>query len=432
MLPDPFVLYLSAMLLGTTAGLISGLLPGFGNLMAMLLLFPFIQHWDATAIFLCYASLTIISQYVGSITTLYTGVPGEASSMPLVTELKNLKPGEIPSAIATTAIGSTVAGVFAIAVLLGMLPFLFKVSWIYRTDVTAIFFIVATALIVYSNSQPKTVNFLLLIGGIALGSIGWNETLAKSFMTFNVTNLYQGLPLELVLVFLFAIPQLMQMSNVVMVDKITNIKFVKVKIKWLLAIVHSALGFVGGLVPGMTTVMSSQLSHAVSRRFNPSPSDRIFASETANNAGAISQLIPMLVIGLPLIASEAMVLDLMELQGYVATPQSATDIILTTLPFLIGVVIMGLVLAWPLASKLLSLLTVKIKVIRVIILSILLTTIYVQSYNDSMLSFYLTVGVFLIPLTLALRKFDTTPLIFGFLISDKLWEYSIRSISLYT
>jgi hypothetical protein len=81
---------------------------------------------------------------------------------------------------------------------------------------------------------------------------------------------------------------------------------------------------------------------------------------------------------------------------------------------------------------LLSLLTIRIGLIRIIILSILLTTIYVQSYNDSVLGFYLMISVCLIPLTLALRKLETTPLIFGFLISDKLWEYSIRSISLYT
>jgi putative tricarboxylic transport membrane protein len=82
--------HLIAVLVGSTIGMIAGLLPGLGILASSLIAFPFISGWTPINVFLFYASLTQISQFCGSVTTIYTGVAGEASSMPTVNELKRL------------------------------------------------------------------------------------------------------------------------------------------------------------------------------------------------------------------------------------------------------------------------------------------------------------------------------------------------------
>ena len=76
------------------------------------------------------------------------------------------------------------------------------------------------------------------------------------------------------------------------------------------------IGFFGGLIPGLTTVFSSTAAYNASMLFTKDPVKRIVVSETANNAGAFSMLLPLLIFGVPLIGSEAILLFLMEQKGF--------------------------------------------------------------------------------------------------------------------
>lgn len=425
-----FLSILPATLLGSTVGLISGLLPGFGNLISMVILFPFIAHWSPVNIFVCYAALTMLSQFVGSLTSLYTGVPGEASSMPTVSESKNLPPEQLSETVAATAVGSAVAGLIATVLCMAIVTQIADIAWFYRTEVIAALLSVAAVLVITLDQQKKLLATALLLSGIALGSVGWNNMLSTGILTFNLSELYQGIPLDLVLVFLFALPQLLQQS-VGTAPAVSTFKIVWPRVPILSTVGHSLLGFVGGLVPGMTTVMSSQMSYTVSSWRTQDPYYRILASETANNSGAISQLIPMLVIGLPLVASEAMALSMMEARGFLASPESAANIIGLTAPIFVMVSLIGLVCSWPLAARALVILQINNQVIRRTMLICLLLLVYVQAYNDHMLWFYLMVSVVLAPIGWALRGLDTTSLIFGFFISDRIWDHGSRMINLY-
>ena len=419
-----------ATLLGSTVGLISGLLPGFGNLLGMIVLFPFIAHWSPVNIFVCYAALTMLSQFVGSLTSLYTGVPGEASSMPTVLESKHLPASALPETVAATAVGSAAAGLIATALCIAVVPQMASISWFYRTEVIASLLAVATVLVVTLDPQKRLVATCLLVVGIVLGSVGWNNIMSLGILTFGIPDLYRGIPLDLTMVFLFALPQLTQKSCA-RLNPAVSCKLVRPRVPILSTVGHSLLGFVGGLVPGMTTVLSSQLSYAVSSWRTKDPYYRILASETANNAGAISQLLPMLIIGLPLVASEALTLSMMETRGFLASPELAAGILTATAPFFIIAVLIGLVCAWPLAARVLAILQINNQVFRATMLCALLLLVYVQAYNDHMLWFYLVASAVLAPIGWAIRRLDTTSLIFGFFISDRMWDHGSRIINLY-
>ena len=76
------------------------------------------------------------------------------------------------------------------------------------------------------------------------------------------------------------------------------------------------LGAIGGLAPGLTTIMSSQLAYIDAKRRNLPPVEKIIAAETANNAGAFTMLIPLLMLGIPLAGSEALILMLVEMKAF--------------------------------------------------------------------------------------------------------------------
>lgn len=422
----------TAILVGVTAGVIGGLLPGFGNLLTMVVLLPFISAWTALDVIICYAVMTQLSQFVGSITSLYTGVPGEASSMPTVIESKRLhSTADFSYAASSTALGSAFASLVAIVSCIAVLPYLQSVAWFYRTEFIIVLLIIATAFICTTGSHSVRATLVLLALGLLLGSVGWNTSLNASILTFGVVELYQGLPVETAVICLFAVPQLLQFASkpVTKIVHKLSLSFPKMHLGNLS--LYSVLGMIGGLVPGLTTVLSSQFAYAVSCRRTTDPKERILASETANNAGAITQLVPLLVLGLPLVASEAMALNLMESTGFVATPESAAAMFMGIVPGLLFATMAGILFAWPLATRILVFLKMNNQNFRISILSFLVLVTLWQSHVDMQLLFVLSCMLVLLPLGLILRRFDTTALIFGFLISDRVWELSYRMVDLY-
>jgi putative tricarboxylic transport membrane protein len=421
----------TAILVGITAGVIGGLLPGFGNLMTMVVLLPFITSWSAVDIIICYAVMTQLSQFVGSITTVYTGVPGETSSIPAVIELKKLSTAEdFNYVIGSTALGSAFASTMAILFCIALMPYLQSVAWFYRTEFIVVLLIVATAFVCATSEHKISTSIVLLLLGLTLGSVGWNSSMNTSVLTFGITELYQGIPIEIVVICLFAFPQLLQFVTQPTVET-HKLTMTFPRMKFFNLSLYSVLGMIGGLVPGLTTFLSSQFAYAVACKRTDDAKERILASETANNAGAVTQLIPMLVLGLPLVASEAMVLNLMETAGYVATPLSAAAVFMNMVPSLLFATVAGIVIGWPLATQILVFLKMHNQNFRILILAFLILIVLWQAHVDMQLIFVLLCMLVLLPVGLALKKFNTLALIFGFFISDRVWELGYRMVDLY-
>lgn len=424
-------LHLTALLVGAIAGVISGLLPGIGNLFSMLVLAPFISRWPAIDIFICYAVLIQIGQFIGSLTAVYTGMPGEASSMPTVTEIKHVPASRYSEVIAATTVGSWFAAMVSIIGCWLLATQFSTVAYFFRTELILTLLIIAIVMVCNYSTNSKMTSVALLILGLIAGQVGWSNQFNTSILTFGWIELYQGLPMQLVVFCLFIIPQLFQFKQANTAMDLIQYRLVVPAMNYLKLTWYSIIGFIGGLMPGMSMVFSSQLAYSVSSKTTKDPVERIVASETANNAGAVSQLIPLLVLGLPLDGGEAFTLVLMEMRGFLASPSSAAQYFIWSAPALILAAFVGLVIAWPMASKILKLLNLKIIWFRIIISLVFLSYIFWQAYLDRNLTYIIYCMVLLSAAGYLLRFKDTAVLIFGFFISDKLIDNSVRIIDLY-
>ena len=103
------IYYFVPHLVGVGLGLISGLIPGVGNFVLMLLIWPFLSVFGIVELLIMYASMAAISQYIGSIPAIVYGIPGESSSYPAVAESRNLTSiSQVSQAISGSAFGSVV------------------------------------------------------------------------------------------------------------------------------------------------------------------------------------------------------------------------------------------------------------------------------------------------------------------------------------
>ena len=101
-------------LLGCLIGTAIGVLPGIGPALTVAMLLPITAHVEPTASMILFAGIYYGAMYGGSTTSILLNTPGETGSMVTAMEGNLMaKSGRAGAALATSAIGSFVAGTIA-------------------------------------------------------------------------------------------------------------------------------------------------------------------------------------------------------------------------------------------------------------------------------------------------------------------------------
>ena len=423
------IYYFVPHLVGVGLGLISGLIPGVGNFVLMLLIWPFLSVFGIVELLIMYASMAAISQYIGSIPAIVYGIPGESSSYPAVAESRNLTSiSQVSQAISGSAFGSVVGSLTVVGLCYAFVEYTDLIKHFYNTKILVGLLLLVTLVMIFTVNNRCWINLTLILSGIGLGMIGYNSYLNINFATFGNMHLYAGLPMPVVLICLFAIPQMMHHWDTE-INKSINKTYELGRLYILnpVALFGSTLiGFFGGLIPGLTTVFSSTAAYNASMLFTKDPVKRIVVSETANNAGAFSMLLPLLIFGVPLIGSEAILLFLMEQKGFNLVQFKFSDFLPELALGLVLVNAVGFMMAWPLSKMVPSFYRFNIKkIISLLIIALFFVTLYTGYMNYSM-AYYLICFAILAPIGVLLRNVDTLPLVFAFIIHNKLIDGLFR------
>ena len=83
---DVFIGELIFVLAGFLAGCVAGLLPGVGVLASLIVVFPLLMGASVGELILFYMALAATVQYVGTVPSVFVGIPGETNSAPAVLE----------------------------------------------------------------------------------------------------------------------------------------------------------------------------------------------------------------------------------------------------------------------------------------------------------------------------------------------------------
>jgi putative tricarboxylic transport membrane protein len=423
---------LTAIVIGSLLGTIAGLLPGVGVFTALLISLPFLIGMDPVNILILYVAIASVSQFVGSIPAIMLGIPGEYSSMPAVIESKNIASAEEKSsAIVQTAIGSAFGSLFVLCLTLLALPHIVGVFGFYLTNVQLFLYLLITLIICWASGNRWWVSAILFLIGSILGAVGYSVIFKTNILVFDQPQLISGLPAVVVISVLFALPQLWQ--SVDTLRRLRSAPALKLPFQFPNLVwsgFYSIVGFVGGLVPGMTTILSSQAAYNISKWFKQNATERVVAAEVANNAGAFSQLLPMLLLGIPILSSEALLLGIVESRGLTFTLANFADHMNTIAVALVFINIIGLILAWPLSTHLTKIYKFDFRLIIALILTAIVGGVIISAVQTSSVIFYSLTALALLPLAWLIRNLNTTPLVFGFLIYPLLIENLYRFLIL--
>jgi TctA family transporter len=263
--------------------------------------------------------------------------------------------------------------------------------------------------------------------------------------------LHFGLPLYPVVVALFVFPIFLKEWNSPrpdsrVLDRLWDNKFVEhLKEFWRnigSSIRGTVIGSLCGLVPHMTSTLASnvayirEMSRSKKRGIYDENGDikSLVSAETANNAAGLTQLTPLLLIGIPITTSEAIVLNIiennMEVVNWKTTVESG--MFGTLAIYFVVMNALCLLAAWPFAKHLHVLFKVNQKVLYTCTFVLLMCLVFYMGTIVQQQMYYMIVTIALLPLGYLLRRWDTLILIFAFVLQGQIQGALIRLFHMYS
>ena len=421
-----------ALLSGIGIGAIAGFMPGIGIFASLTILYPLLTVVDTLNLLVFYVALASTTQYIGSITSIVFAIPGESSSLPAVKEGHPMfMQGRGNFAISGCAIGSFVGGMISLGITFAFasyLPEIYNFYGSYAQSITLLLIVLLVCLF----SGPVWIAIATAALGYILSKIGCNPGLGSCFMTFDNSDLTTGLPFISVAAALYILPALIKTSELGPAPASIRLTNYKDQIKlWISnsgsSIRGTIIGIFAGFTPGVSTATSSNLAYTIEKwiqtrkgTYSIGNYPSLISAETANNAGAFTTLLPLLVLGVPLAASEALIYELVIRNGVVLGQSFDLSMFYLVAVASVFTNFIALALAWPLSNIVMQLKRVDLRYFNLFIVVILTMTIAYSGSQSYQLVYYLTVFLLLVPLGILLKNINTLPLIFLFLLQDRI------------
>ncbi len=425
--------------LGCLWGTIVGVLPGLGPLAGITLLLPLTFGLDPTIGIIMLTGIFYGAMYGGSTTSILVRIPGEAASVvTCVDGYEMARKGRAGPALMIAALGSFVGGTVSILGLMFIVPPLAKLMIAIGPSVQVLLILLALGVIamVSAGSRIKTATMVVL--GLAARQHRPRQADRRPAL-----HLRQRRPHRRLVVCGARDRPVRPVRNPAEPgeDRRRSRRSRRSSGSWCRAgricansapavARGSAIGFVFGVIPGVSHVVSTFVSYAVEKRFSRHPEEfgkgaiaGVAGPETANNAVTGTAMIPLLALGIPSIPATAILLSALTIHGVQPGP-----LLLTEHPevfwglvasMYIGNVIL-LILNLPLVGLFVNLLRIPYAWLVPIILVISIIGVYSVNFS--------TADIWIMAISGAvgylLRKFgyEMAPLLLALVLGDRLEE----------
>ena len=320
---------------GVVLGLTVGVFPGLGGIAGLSLLMPFLYGMDTVSALAMLIGLVAVIPTSDTFTSVLMGIPGSSASQATVLDGFPLsQQGEAARALAA-AFGASLCGGLVGALIL---TFFVQIArpLILTFGSAELFMLAVLGLsMVGVLSGSGLWKGLAAAGlGMTLGSIGAAPATGEFRITFGIDYLYDGLPLVVVGIGLFAFPEIIDLLRkgrpIASGGRLTGswANGLRDLVRhWALCLRCSALGTIIGAIPGLggTVVDWIAYGHVVQvakdkSRFGKGDIRGVLAPESANNAKEGGGLMPTLLFGIPGSGAMAVFLGGMVLLGIEAGP----------------------------------------------------------------------------------------------------------------
>ena len=337
------------MIFGVLMGVLVGVLPGMGGIVGLSVLLPFIYGMEPYAGVALLIGMAAVIHTSDTFPSVLMGIPGSSGSQATILDGYPLaQKGEASRALGAGFISSMFGGIIGGIVLFATVPVFRPVILAFGSPELFMLALLGLSMVGVLSGKSPIKGMIIGALGLMVGAIGGAPAVATYRYTFGVLYLYDGVPLAVVALGLFAFPE--------MVDLLVKKKSIAsassptggimqgfrdvLQHKWLM-FWNAMLGALVGFIPGLGASVVSWINYGVTRQFCKNNETfgqgdirGVIAPESGNNAKEGGSLIPTLMFGIPGSATAAVILGGLILMGI----QPGTRMVTTELPILFSII----------------------------------------------------------------------------------------------
>lgn len=330
--------HMGFMAIGVLVGLVVGVLPGLGGIVGISLLLPFIYGMNPTSALAMLIGILAVIPTSDTFASILMGIPGSSASQATVLDGFPLaKQGEAARALSAAFSASMIGGLFGAISLTGFVVIARPLILSFSSAELFMLTLFGLSMVGVLSGSNLAKGIAACALGLGFGSIGAAPATGEYRMDFGTLYLSDGLPLVIVGLGLFAVPEIVDLlrsrETISSSGKLGSGWFQGVRDtvrNWWLTLRCSALGAMIGAIPGLggSVVDWIAYGHVMQTskdksKFGKGEIRGVIAPESANNACAGGALIPTLLFGIPGSGSMAIFLAGMILLGLQPGPSLA-------------------------------------------------------------------------------------------------------------
>ena len=333
--------HLLHLLVGVGIGIIVGILPGLGGTAGMALLLPFVFGMDPASALATMIGLLAVLATADTFTSVLMGIPGSAGSQATVMDGFPLaRAGKGRQALAAAFAASLIGGLLGALALTGFVQIARPLVLMFGAPELLMLTVFGLSM-VGVLSGGNWLRGLAACGlGLLLGNIGPAPATGHMRLTFDSIYLSGGLPLVVLALGLFALPEIVDLLS--RTGAIAQraaalgsgwLQGLRDTLRhWALVLRSALIGCIVGAIPGLGGAVVDWIAYGTAvqaardkSRFGKGDIRGVIAPVAANNAKEGGALVPTLIFGIPGSGGTAVLLGGLVLIGIQPGPRMVTQ-----------------------------------------------------------------------------------------------------------
>ncbi|MEK9660064.1 MAG: tripartite tricarboxylate transporter permease [Chloroflexota bacterium] len=442
---------MAAIFLGMAVGVVFGIIPGLGSVIAMTLLLPFTFGWDPILAMYVFAGIMGTASTGGAVPAILLNTPGTIANVCTTFDgYPMTRRGEGGRALGLAASASGLGTLFSIIVLAALLPLATVMLMAFGPP--DIFWLVILGLLAVTFASRQNMAKGLAAGGVGIliAMIGSSPVFAKIRFGLGAEYLWDGIDVVPLAVGFFALSELIAYTSrggtIAEGEASLNVGGIRQLLRGAVEVFQykgillrgSLIGTITGAIPGAGGAVANFLSYTSAKQASKTPelfgtgyAGGIVASESANDAKDGGILLPTLTFGIPGNGEMVIMMTAFILHGIQPGRDllvNRTDIVWAIILGVIGAQVLTTIVLLGAGGWLAKLSVVPVRYIAPLVAVLSFIGVYAIRSNiwDVLLAVAAAIGGF------ALRKagFPLITLVIGFVLGGEAEKSFIQSLQI--
>ncbi|MFK7763175.1 MAG: tripartite tricarboxylate transporter permease [Roseobacter sp.] len=332
-------LNLLIVILGVTAGLFIGAMPGLGSVNGVAIVLPmtFIVPPSSAIILLC--AIYYGAMYGGAISSILLGIPGASTAVATTFDGRPMaQKGQAGLALIVAATASFVGGTISVILFTLFAAPLADVALAFGPAEEFALVLLAFTTFVGLGGDDVLKTIIMICLGLALSTVGLDLISGQPrLIFFDEPGFYSGISFLVLAIGIYGVGEILYtIETSKSAPSVTPARLTfrdlwfglkEVNKLWRTLSFGSFMGFFVGMLPAAGATPAALMSYGLSKLMSKEPEtfgkgaiEGVASPETANNAASTGSLLPMLTLGIPGSPTTALLLGGMVMWGLVPGP----------------------------------------------------------------------------------------------------------------